>query len=165
VNVSAYIGSFYGDYFFWVNVAAVALQAFFVARLVERTGIAGVVFALPIVSLGAYALIGSGVAWSVLRWAKTAENATDYSVMNTVRQMLWLPTRPDEKYKAKQALDTFFVRTGDMLAAGVVFVGTTRLGLGIAGFAWVNVALVALWFLTAVALVRENRRLSRELPA
>ena len=42
-----------------------------------------------------------------------AENSTDYSLMNTTKQMLWLPTSRDEKYKAKQAIDTFFVRAGD----------------------------------------------------
>ncbi|HET6316505.1 MAG TPA: translocase [Chloroflexota bacterium] len=163
LDVSAYIGSFYGDYFFWVNVAAVLLQAFFVARLVKLAGIAGVLLLLPLVSLGAYTLIGSGVAFGVLRWAKTAENATDYSVMNTGRQMLWLPTTPEEKYKAKQALDTFFVRTGDMLAAGVVFAGTSWFGLTIAGFAWANVALVLLWLVVAVLLVRQNTRLSQSI--
>ena len=31
---------------------------------------------------------------SVVRWAKTAENSADYSVMNTAKQLLWLPTTP-----------------------------------------------------------------------
>jgi AAA family ATP:ADP antiporter len=77
--------------------------------------------------------------------------------------MLWLPTRREEKYKAKQALDTFFVRGGDMLAAGLVFVGTSWLGLSVSGFAWLNVTLVALWLVVAVLLVRENRRLATEV--
>jgi ATP/ADP translocase len=46
-------------------------------------------------------------------YVKIAENSTDYSVMNTAKQMIWLPTTREEKYKAKQAIDTFFVRTGD----------------------------------------------------
>ena len=32
--------------------------------------------------------------------------------MNTAKQMIWLPTSREEKYKAKQAIDTFFVRDG-----------------------------------------------------
>jgi AAA family ATP:ADP antiporter len=100
------------------------------------------------------------VAFAVARWAKTAENAADYSVMNTGRQMLWLPTSREEKYKAKLALDTFFVRGGDMLAAGLVFAGTSWLALGVRGFAWANVGLVVVWLAVAVLLVRENRRLS-----
>jgi AAA family ATP:ADP antiporter len=163
LSVESYVGSFYGDYFFWVNVSAVLLQALVVARLVKLAGLSGVLLMLPLVSLGAYALIGAGVAFTVVRWAKTAENATDYSVMNTARQMLWLPTRREEKYKAKQALDTFFVRGGDMLAAGLVFVGTSWLGLSVSGFAWLNVTLVALWLVVAVLLVRENRRLATEV--
>ena len=155
----SFIGSFYGDYFFWVNLVAVVLQAFVVSRLVKLFGLAGVILALPLVSLSAYGLVGAGVAFSVLRWAKTAENATDYSVMNTGRQMLWLPTRREEKYKAKQALDTFFVRGGDMISAGIVFVGTGWLKLSVQGFAWANVVLVGLWLAVAVLLLRENRRL------
>ena len=32
---------------------------------------------------------------------KIAENSADYSVMNTAKQMIWLPTSREEKYKAK----------------------------------------------------------------
>ena len=160
LDTSAFLGAFYGDYYFWGNILALLLQAFVVARLVKLAGIAGVLLALPLVSGSAYALIGAGVAFSVARWAKTAENATDYSVMNTARQMMWLPTTREEKYKAKQTLDTFFVRGGDMLSAGLVFLGTTVFHLGVPGFAWLNVALVVIWLVVALLLVRENRRLA-----
>ena len=54
---------------------------------------------------------------------KIFENSTDYSIQNTTRQALFLPTSREAKYKAKQAIDSFFVRFGDMLQAVVVFVG------------------------------------------
>jgi AAA family ATP:ADP antiporter len=154
----AFIGAFYGSYFFWVNVAAIVLQALVVSRLVKRFGMAGVVFALPVVALGVYGLASAGAGIAALRWFKTAENAADYSVMNTAKQMLWLPTSPEEKYKAKQAIDTFFVRSGDMLAAGVVFLGTHVLRRGVAGFARVNVLIVLAAMGVAVLLLREYRR-------
>jgi len=91
-------------------------------------------------------------------WAKTAENATDYSVMNTGKQMLWLPTSRAEKYKAKQAVDTFFVRTGDLLSAGIVYAGTTWLALDVRGFAVTNVVLTLAWLAVAALLLREHRR-------
>ena len=77
-------------------------------------------------SLGSYSLAAVGASLSLVRWVKTAENGADYSVMNSAKQMLWLPTSREEKYKAKQAIDTFFVRTGDMTAAGFVFAGDAR---------------------------------------
>ena len=98
---------------FWVNILTVILQALLVSRIVKYLGLAGALLALPIVALGSYSTVLAGATLVVLRLAKTVENATDYSIMNTARQMLWLPTSREEKYKAKQAADTFVVRVGD----------------------------------------------------
>jgi AAA family ATP:ADP antiporter len=159
-DTNAYIGAFYGNYFFWVNIAAVLLQILVAPRLVKRFGLAGVLFVLPCIALGAYGFIALGATMTVVRWAKTAENSTDYSIMNTARQLLWLPTTREEKYKAKQAVDSFFVRLGDLAAAFVVFAGTSWVALGARGFAAVNVVLVAAWLGVAVIVVRENRKLT-----
>jgi ATP:ADP antiporter, AAA family len=158
----AYIGAYYGAYFFWVNVIAVLLQAFVASRLVKRFGLAGVLFALPLIALGAYGVVAVGATMAIVRWAKTAENSTDYSVMNTAKQLLWLPTSREEKYKAKQAVDSFFVRLGDLTAAFVVFACTTWVTLDASGFAIVNLCFVAVWLVLAVALVRRNRQLAPE---
>ena len=88
---------------------------------------------------------------------KLAENSTDYSVMNTAKQMLWLQTTPDEKYKAKQAIDTFFVRTGDVIAAALVFVGTQLIGLDLLGFSAVNVAMILIWMVVAHRLLQQYK--------
>ena len=156
----AFIGTFYGNYFFWTNVATIVIQAFLVSRLVKRFGMRGVLLALPLVALGAYGLAAAGAGLMALLYVKIAENSTDYSVNNTGKQMLWLPTSREEKYKAKQAIDTFFVRTGDMLAAGVVFLGTHLLSFGVAGFARANIAVVLIALGVAVLLLREYRRIT-----
>jgi ATP:ADP antiporter, AAA family len=156
----AYIGQFYGAYFLWVNLATILIQAFVVSRLVKRLGMGGAFLALPVVALGVYGLAAAGAGLAALRWLKTAENCTDYSVMNTAKQLLWLPTSREEKYKAKQAIDTFFVRAGDMLAAGIVFLGMHLLSFGAAQFARANVAIVSIAIGVGVLLLREHRRLT-----
>ena len=55
--------------------------------------------------------------------------------------MLFLPCTPEEKYSAKQAIDSFFFRAGDVLSAATVFVGSAIVPLGTTGFAAVNVVL------------------------
>jgi len=105
-------------------------------------------------------MIAAGAGFALVRWIKTAENATDYSIMNTARQMLWLPTSREEKYKAKQAADTFVVRSGDMLSGVAVFLGTTFFAAGVRTFAVMNLVLIALWLTLAVRLVRYYRSLS-----
>src|SRR5262249_42388813 len=155
----AYIGAFYGDYQFWVNVAALILQVFVASRLVKYQGLRGVLLALPLIALSGYAVIAAGVSFAVVRWIKTAENATDYSIMNTARQLLWLPTTREEKYKAKQAIDTFFVRGGDIVSALVVYVGKSA-AVGISAFASVNVVLTLVWIGVALVIVRRHRELT-----
>ena len=152
-NKQAYIGAFTGDYQFWVNVLAFLLQAFVSSRLIRYRGLRGALLALPLVALGGYAIIAAGVGLSVVRWVKTVENATDYSIMNTARQLLWLPTNRDEKYKAKQAIDAFFMRGGDLLSAVVVFTGSRILHLTVEQFAVANIAFTLVWIGVAFAIL------------
>jgi ATP:ADP antiporter, AAA family len=158
-NAQAYIGSFSGNYQFWVNVTALLLQAFVTSRLVKHLGLRGALLALPLIALGGYTTIAAGAGFAVVRWIKTAENATDYSIMNTARQLLWLPTSREEKYKAKQAIDTFFTRGGDLLSAVVVYLGAIR--MGIAGFAATNVVLTLVWLGVALKILKRHRALAR----
>ena len=153
----AFIGAFSGDYQFWVNVTAFLLQALVTSRLVKYQGIRGALLALPVIALGGYAIIGAGAGFAVVRWIKTAENATDYSIMNTARQLLWLPATREEKYKAKQAIDTFFVRAGDLLSAGAVFLGTGVLHLTVEQFAIGNMVLTLAWLGVAMMILRPGR--------
>jgi hypothetical protein len=144
-----------------VNVTAFLLQAFVASRLVKHQGLRGALLALPLIALSGYSLIAAGVGFSMVRWIKTAENATDYSIMNTARQLLWLPTSREEKYKAKQAIDTFCVRAGDVLSAGVVYAGTHLLHLGSNQFAIGNIVLTVVWLGVALMVLRPQRAQAR----
>jgi AAA family ATP:ADP antiporter len=75
-----------------------------------------------------------------------------------VRQALFLSTSRDAKYKAKAAIDTFFVRAGDLGAALVVMLAVRGLGLGPGALALVNVGLALVWLGVAIALGRAHRR-------
>jgi AAA family ATP:ADP antiporter len=87
--------------------------------------------------------------------AKVSEKGTDYSLSNTVRNMLFLPCTREEKYSAKQAIDSFFFRMGDVVSAAIVFFGT-RAGLSAVGFAQLNVVLAAAFLALAVLVGRAS---------
>jgi AAA family ATP:ADP antiporter len=154
----AFIGGFYANYFQVVNVIGMALQLFLVSRIVKLVGVHVAVRVLPLVALGSYLVAALLPSLAVVRWIKTAENSVDYSLQNTVRQMLFLPTTREQKYKAKQVTDSLMVRAGDVLSSATVFVGVSLLALGTSGFAWINVALVSAWLVVAVMVGREFRR-------
>ncbi len=164
-SVGAYIGGFYGGFFSVVNVATIAVQLVVVPILLRLGGVRALVLALPLVALGTYGLVAAGAGFAAFRLAKMAENTTDYSVMNAARAILWLPTSDDAKYKAKQVVDSFVVRFGDVLSALVVFVGLHQLGLGSRGFAGVNVVLVLVWLALALHIARRYRARAVDLTA
>ena len=158
---TAWIGDFSGRFYFWVSAVGLALQGLVVSRVVKYGGLGVALLFLPAVALAGAGLMAAVPILAVVWICKTAENATDYSLHNTVRQMLWLPTRRAAKYKAKQAVDTFFVRFGDAASGLVVFVGATAFAWGVRGFAVVNVMLAGAWLVLAAWVHRENRRLRR----
>jgi AAA family ATP:ADP antiporter len=151
-----FITGFYGDFFLYVNIAVVLLQTFVVSRLVKFGGLRIAFFVLPMIALADAVGIAVLPMLGIVRIGKIAENSTDYSVNNTVRNMLWLPTTTEMKYKAKQAIDTFFVRAGDMSSALVVFVLSGTLHLPVRVFAALNVALILAWLFLARGIVKEN---------
>jgi AAA family ATP:ADP antiporter len=159
LSASEYIGTFWASFYGVVNLLALALQLFVVSRVIKYLGVGIALVILPLISLGAYAMIVALPLLAVVRWGKTAENATDYSLQNTVRNVLFLPCTREQKYKAKQAIDTFFVRAGDVLQAVVIFVGTTFLAMQARHFAALNVVLVLIWLVLALAIGREYRRI------
>lgn len=158
------VGEFFAGYFTWVNVLAAILQAVVVSRVIQYLGVRVALLIVPAIALGGYSLVVIAPVLAWIRVVKIAENSADYSLQNTVRQTLWLTTSTDAKYKAKAAVDTFFVRCGDVLAAGIVATGTL-LALAPRMFALVNVAIVAAWGTLAYLVGREHVRLLRRREA
>jgi AAA family ATP:ADP antiporter len=153
-----FVAEFYGNFFAGVNLLGLLLQAFAVSRILRVLGVRKSLYIMPCIALVGYAIVGLVPVLSLVRWAKTLENATDYSLQNTLRQALFLPTSREAKYKAKAAIDTFFMRFGDVLQAGVVRLGS-QFHMAFQGFAWINVGLTLAWLYSVTRLGREHRQL------
>jgi len=153
-QVGGAIGSAYADFFFYVNVVGVLLQTFVVSRLVKWLKLPAAFLFLPVLALGSAFIFAFVPIVALAKAGKTAENATDYSLNNTLRQMLWLVTSPDMKYKAKQVVDTFCVRIGDVCSALSVYLAVDVLGFSVPRFAWLSIALAATWIGLALAIGR-----------
>lgn len=151
----AFIGHFYGNYFGWVGLAGLVLQAFLVSRLFRWIGVRGALFLLPAIALGGYSLLAALPALSIALTTKVFENSTDYSIESTARHALFLPVSREAKYKAKTAIDTLFFRAGDMTQAGVVWVGSS-LAFTTRHFAMTNVAFIILWLGITFMLARSG---------
>jgi AAA family ATP:ADP antiporter len=161
----ALIGTMAGGIATWVNLLALIFQAFLVSRVIKLIGVRGSLFVLPVIALTSYTLMAFVPIFSIIRIAKILENSADYSIQNTARHALFLPTSREAKYKAKQAIDSFFVRFGDMLQALVVYLGTEVVSLSVRGFALVNIVFVLITLAVVTGIFREHKRLTADLPS
>lgn len=153
----AWVVAWMSDYFFWVSLLGMLLQLFAVSRVLKYVGVERAVFILPIISLLGSTFLAFIPILGLIRVAKIAENATDYSVQNTTKQALWLITSREAKYKAKAAVDTFLVRIGDVASAALA-IGGTALSFVLAHYVYVNLALIAIWIVAVVVMSRIYRR-------
>ena len=151
-----FIGATYSSLFSTVNLAGFLLQMFVVSRVFRKLGVGRSLYIHPSIAMVGYAVMAFVPSLAAMRWLKIADNSIDYSLGNTTKQALWLPTSREAKYKAKLAVDSFFVRMGDVIQAGLVWIGE-RLALAVPAFAAVNLALVGLWFAVVVLLNRQLR--------
>ena len=153
---------FYGNFFFWVNIAALLLQSLVASRLLKLGGFAAIAMLLPVIAMISYSVMALLPILAVVKMLKIAENATDYSINNTARNVLWLPVSSEMKYQGKPAIDTLYVRIGDGLAALTVLIGVQMLALTTRQFFIFNVALVVAWLGFTVMLIREYRKAGKE---
>ena len=156
-----FFGEFSGRFYSLQNTLVLVLQAFVVSRIFRYLGVRAALFFLPLIALGGYATALVLPVLNIVRVVKGLENSTDYSIQNTARQALFLPTSREAKYKAKMAIDTFFTRSGDVLSAVVVFIGF-HLAMAVKFYAALNIVFVGVWLTLVVAIARRHRVLTGE---
>jgi len=155
---SRYVALFQGSFDSLVNWVALIAQLFLTSRVIRYLGVRGSLFVMPLIAFVNYSIIAVAPILAIIRIGKVMENSCDYSVQNTLRQAVFLPTTREAKYKAKAAIDTFGQRTGDVLAAGVVIIGSSMLGLSSTILAGLNVGLTCVWLWVAGQIAKEHKR-------
>jgi AAA family ATP:ADP antiporter len=152
-----FVGETYSRFFSTVNLTGFLLQTFVVSHVFRWLGIGRALFVHPIIALAGYLLMVRAPSLALIGAFKVADNGINYSLGNTTRQALWLPTSREAKYKAKQAIDSFFVRAGDVAQAAIVFAGE-RLAFTVTTFAAVNVVLAGAWLIVVGLLTAAHTR-------
>jgi AAA family ATP:ADP antiporter len=160
LSVRDLVGSYNAGRDFYQNVLGALLQFFVVSRILKYMGVGPALFIMPLLALTNYSIFALFPVLSLIRVAKITENAADYSLQNTLRRALFLPTSREAKYKALNAVETFFWRAGDMLSGLTTFIVVRSLGLGVIEYAVVNIAIVIVWLVVAAMLAKENTKVS-----
>jgi ATP:ADP antiporter, AAA family len=112
-----------GDYCATVTLVGFLIQLLLVSKIIERAGLSRALLLSPVAFAAGYMMVGIVPAFLLLQSVLIVQRSFDYSLLNTTRNALLLPMGREAKYQAKTAIDTFFYRTGDLLASGSIFVG------------------------------------------
>jgi AAA family ATP:ADP antiporter len=134
-------------------------QLFLTNRVIGRLGlVAGLLF-LPVISLVGFLGVALGptvavyVAFSVLR------RVGEYALSKPAREVLFTVLSREEKYKAKNFIDTAISRGGDASTAWLV-TGVKALGVTTTHIAWALVPLMLVWVWLAHVLARRKEQMS-----
>lgn len=146
---------------FAVNLLTVLIQLFFTGRLVRWLGLPWTLALVPLLlALGFMALAVAPVL-TVLAVVQIIRRAGNYAIMRPSREMLYVVLGREEKYKAKNFIDTTVYRGGDAISAWI-YTGLRSLGLGLSGIAWIAVPLAGLWALLAYRLGHEQTGIAQQ---
>jgi AAA family ATP:ADP antiporter len=129
-------------------------------RLLVALGVARTIMLLPILSVAGFLWLGFAPVLTAVIVFQVLRRAGQFSVTSPAREVLFVPLSREEKYKAKNFIDTFAFRTGDQIGAWC-HAGLLALGLGVSGIAFAAVPLSVVWLLLAVWLGRAHDRMRR----
>ena len=156
------IGAQFATVFAITNVVALAVQLLFTSLIMTRFGVGVALLVLPI------AILGGSVGFMILPilWfgslLNTADNGFSYSINQSAKESLYVPTTRDEKYKAKAFIDMFVNRFAKALAVGISL-GVTAVFQDFASIRWltaVTVPLILVWIFAALYAGRRFSELS-----
>ncbi|MCB1869595.1 MAG: MFS transporter, partial [Gammaproteobacteria bacterium] len=86
--------------------------------------------------------------------------AGNYAIMRPAREMLYVVVRREEKYKAKNFIDTVVYRGGDAISSWV-YTGMRGFGLTLSAIAWIALPLSLVWAWIALRLGRQQAVLGK----
>lgn len=141
----------------WMSVIGFVLQVGFTGHILKRLGILPALLILPVVNFfsSAFSLCIPTIA--VIGWAKVFDGSLKYGINQATKEVLYLPTSRDVKYKAKAFIDMFFFRLVKGVAGVVLLVLAWAFQVTVAQLSLLSLACTAAWIFVVFALRREYR--------
>jgi AAA family ATP:ADP antiporter len=143
-----------------VGLLTLLVQCFATGRLISRLGVGPTLAFLPLLTLLGFAALAAAPTLVLLVGFQAVRRAANFAISKPAREVLFTVIGREQKYKAKNALDTLVYRGGDA-ASGWAFAGLSAgLGLGLPAIALLTVPLAALWLALGLRLGKEQERLA-----
>ena len=148
---TADLSSAFGTAYVYVNVTAVIVQLFLTSFIMKKFGLKIALFILPFAIL----IISTGFMITPVLALAMLMPSTDgglaYSLNQSAKEVLYVPTSKDEKYKAKAFIDMFVQRFAKVVAIGVTLI-ITSFFQEFESVRWLSIGTIATIFLWFIAV-------------
>lgn len=144
------------------NILTLVLQAFLTGKFIERMGTGAAAAVLPLIFVIGFAALAAAPVLVVIIAFQALQRTANFAISNPAREIFFTSVNQEEKYKAKNVIDTVLFRGGDV-GWGFAFTGLRAIGLNIAGIAVVTVPILAAWAVLSLWLGREQERRTKIL--
>jgi AAA family ATP:ADP antiporter len=138
-----------------VNVLTVLVQIFLTGRLLKWLGVGVTLAILPALSVVGFTAMGVGPTLALLVIFLTLRRAGNFAIARPARETLFTVVSREDKYKAKNFIDTVVYRTGDQIGAWSSK-ALSWSGLGLTGVSFVAAPIAAIWLFVSLWLGRRQ---------
>jgi AAA family ATP:ADP antiporter len=142
-----------------VNALTIVIQVLLTGRLVRALGIAWTLALVPVLLGLGFLALGFAPVLAVIVAVQILRRAGDYAITRPAREMLYVVLGREEKYKAKNFVDTVVYRGGDAVSAWA-YAGLRAMGLSLGAIAFVTVPVAGFWAWLAYRLGRSQEALA-----
>jgi AAA family ATP:ADP antiporter len=146
---------------FAVNALTITIQVFLTGRVVRALGLARTLALVPVLLGAGFVALGFAPVLAVIVAVQVLRRAGEYAITRPAREMLYVVLGREEKYKAKNFIDTVVYRGGDAVSAWA-YAGLRAMGLGLGAIAFVAVPVSGLWAWLAYRLGRRQDALAAD---
>ena len=148
-----------------VQTLAILSQLFITGRIAQRLGVGVLLVAVPVVVAAGFLWLALAPVFAVFVVVMVVRRAGEYAFVRPGREMLYTVVPAEQKYKAKNFIDTVVYRGGDALS-GWVKRALDVLAEHPAAAMFIGAGVAAAWAITGVALGRRQKRLeaTRDAP-
>ena len=102
-----------------VQSLALLTQFFLTGRIAQRLGVSVLLVAVPVVIAAGFLWLALSPVFAVLAVVMVVRRAGEYALVRPGREMLYTVIDPEQKYKAKNFIDTVVYRGGDAVSGWI----------------------------------------------
>lgn len=140
-----------------VQTLAILSQLFITGRVAQKLGVGVLLVAVPVVVAAGFLWLALAPVFAVFVVVMVVRRAGEYAFVRPGREMLYTVVPAEQKYKAKNFIDTVVYRGGDALS-GWVKRALDVLADHPAAAMFIGAGVAAAWAVTGVALGRRQKQ-------